>query len=64
MERILRGFEQHGLDDNTMIAINSDRGFQLGEDGVCKNRDLYNLNGCIPIDLQLSQVPAHWQGDR
>ncbi len=47
--RIIAALKEEGLFDNTIIAVNSDQGFQLGEHGVWKKRDFYDTNVCIPM---------------
>jgi len=47
--RLLKVLEEAGQLDNTIIAINSDQGFQLGEHGLWKKRVLYDQNVCIPF---------------
>jgi arylsulfatase A-like enzyme len=47
--RIIGTLKELDLFDNTIIAINSDQGFQLGEHGVWKKRDFYDANVCIPM---------------
>lgn len=47
--RIIAALKEQGLFENTIIAVNSDQGFQLGEHGVWKKRDFYDTNVCIPM---------------
>ncbi|MBL7152727.1 MAG: sulfatase-like hydrolase/transferase [Phycisphaerae bacterium] len=47
--RLVKVLEKAGLFDNTIIAINSDQGFQLGEHGLWKKRVLYEQNVCVPF---------------
>jgi iduronate 2-sulfatase len=47
--RIIAELKAQGLYENTIIAFNSDQGFQLGEHGVWKKRDFYDSNVCIPM---------------
>ena len=47
--RIIATLKEQGLFENTIIAVNSDQGFQLGEQGVWKKRDFYDTNVCIPM---------------
>ncbi|MBH53593.1 MAG: hypothetical protein CMI18_04520 [Opitutaceae bacterium] len=47
--RLIETLKDVGLFENTIIAVNSDQGFQLGEHGVWKKRDFYDNNVCIPM---------------
>jgi arylsulfatase A-like enzyme len=47
--RIIAELKEQELFGNTIIAVNSDQGFQLGEHGVWKKRDFYDTNVCIPM---------------
>ena len=47
--RIVSALKRNGLLDNTIIAVNSDQGFQLGEHGAWKKRDFYDTNVCVPL---------------
>ena len=47
--RILAALRQHNLLENTIIAVNSDQGFQLGEHGAWKKRDFYDTNVLVPL---------------
>ncbi len=47
--KLLRVLEDSGRLDNTIIVINSDQGFQLGEHGVWKKRDFYDSNVRVPF---------------
>ncbi|MFC1541455.1 sulfatase [Candidatus Latescibacterota bacterium] len=47
--RIVEVLEKSGMMDNTIIAINSDQGFQLGEHGLWKKRVFYDQNVCVPL---------------
>ena len=49
--RLVAVLEKAGLLDNTVIAINSDQGFQLGEHGLWKKRVLYEQNVLVPFIL-------------
>jgi len=49
--RLVRVLRRAGLLDSTIIAINSDQGFQLGEHGLWKKRVLYDQNVCVPFIL-------------
>lgn len=49
--RLMEVLKKAGLLDNTIIAINSDQGFQLGEHGLWKKRVLYEQNVCVPFIL-------------
>lgn len=46
--RLVEALEKSGKLDNTIIAFNSDQGFQLGEHGLWKKRVLYEQNVCVP----------------
>jgi arylsulfatase A-like enzyme len=47
--RIIKKLEEKGLLKNTIIAINSDQGFQLGEHGLWKKRVFYEANVKSPL---------------
>jgi arylsulfatase len=49
--RLVEVLQKAGVLDNTIIAINSDQGFQLGEHGLWKKRVLYEQNVCAPFIL-------------
>jgi len=49
--RLVKVLKESGALDNTIIAFNSDQGFQLGEHGLWKKRVLYEQNVCIPFIL-------------
>lgn len=49
--RLVEVLKKTGVLDNTIIAINSDQGFQLGEHGLWKKRVLYEQNVCVPYIL-------------
>ncbi len=49
--RILSFLENDGLLDNTIVAITSDQGFQLGEHGLWKKRVFYEGNVRAPLIL-------------
>ncbi len=49
--RLLKILEGAGLMENTIIAINSDQGFQLGEHGLWKKRVFYEQNVRVPLVL-------------
>lgn len=49
--RLLEVLKKAGLYNNTIIAINSDQGFQLGEHGFWKKRCFYEQNVCVPFIL-------------
>ncbi len=50
--RLLSVLEQSGRLDNTIIVINSDQGFQLGEHRNWKKRDFYDTNVKVPFILR------------
>jgi arylsulfatase A-like enzyme len=54
--RIMEVLERSGLADNTIIAINSDQGFQLGEHGLWKKRVFYDDNVCVPLVLSCPKL--------
>jgi arylsulfatase A-like enzyme len=47
--RLVKCLKKAGLLNNTIIAINSDQGFQLGEHGLWKKRVFYEQNVCVPF---------------
>ena len=47
--RVLSLLERAGRLDDTIIVVNSDQGFQLGEHGNWKKRDLYDTNVMSPL---------------
>ena len=47
--RILEKLDALGLRENTVIAINSDHGLQLGEHGLHKKRNFYEQTICAPL---------------
>ena len=47
--RLLRVLEESNRLSDTIIVINSDQGFQLGEHGVWKKRDFYDSNVRVPF---------------
>ncbi len=49
--RLVECLRQAGVLDNTIIAINSDQGWQLGEHGLWKKRVLYDDNVKAPLVL-------------
>lgn len=49
--RLVDTLRQAGTLDNTIIAINSDQGFQLGEHGLWKKRVFYEQNVKVPFIL-------------
>ncbi|MBN2136839.1 MAG: sulfatase-like hydrolase/transferase [Sedimentisphaerales bacterium] len=49
--RLIKTLKQTAKLDNTIIVINSDQGFQLGEHGLWKKRVLYDQNVCVPFIL-------------
>lgn len=49
--RLVECLRQAGALDDTIIAINSDQGFQLGEHGLWKKRVFYEQNVCVPLIL-------------
>ncbi len=49
--RLVECLRQAGALDNTIIAINSDQGWQLGEHGLWKKRVLYDDNVKAPLVL-------------
>ena len=57
--RIMRTLKESGRMDDVIVVINSDQGFQLGEHGVWKKRDLYDTNVCVPFVIKApGRVPA------
>lgn len=49
--RLVAHLEKAGVLDNTVIAVNSDQGFQLGEHGLWKKRVFYEQNVKVPLIL-------------
>jgi arylsulfatase A-like enzyme len=49
--RIIEKLKESGLLENTIIAINSDQGFGLGEHGLWKKRAFYEANVKSPLIL-------------
>ena len=49
--RLVDCLQKAGVLDNTIIAINSDQGWQLGEHGLWKKRVLYDDNVKAPLVL-------------
>jgi len=49
--RMLEVLKKAGKLDNTIVAINADQGFQLGEHGLWKKRVFYDQNVCVPLVL-------------
>jgi arylsulfatase A-like enzyme len=49
--RLVECLRQAGVLDNTIVAINSDQGWQLGEHGLWKKRVLYEDNVKAPLVL-------------
>jgi len=49
--RLVAKLKEKGLLDNTLIALNSDQGFQLGEHGMWKKRMFYEQNVRVPMIL-------------
>ena len=47
--RLVKCLKEASLINNTIIAINSDQGFQLGEHGLWKKRVFYEQNVCVPF---------------
>ncbi|MBN1818137.1 MAG: sulfatase-like hydrolase/transferase [Sedimentisphaerales bacterium] len=50
--RLINVLEQAGQLDNTIMAVNSDQGFQLGEHGMWKKRVFYEQNVRVPLILR------------
>lgn len=51
--RILAKLDELGLRENTIIAINSDHGVQLGEHGVHKKRNFYEQTILSPLIISM-----------
>ncbi|MCH2375496.1 MAG: sulfatase-like hydrolase/transferase [Planctomycetes bacterium] len=47
--RVLEELRKSGLMEDTLIAVTSDQGFQLGENGAWKKRVFYDTNVCVPL---------------
>jgi len=57
--RIVDVLKKSGRLNDTIIVINSDQGFQLGEHGNWKKRDFYDTNVCVPFIVRApGQLPA------
>ncbi len=57
--RLLRVLESTGRLKDTIVAINSDQGFQLGEHGMWKKRVFYEQNVRVPFILHApGRLPA------
>ena len=57
--KLLRVLEESNRLSDTIIVINSDQGFQLGEHGVWKKRDFYDSNVLVPFIMSASgRLPA------
>ena len=54
--RLVKCLKEAGLINNTIIAINSDQGFQLGEHGLWKKRVFYEQNVCVPFILSCPEL--------
>jgi len=54
--RIVNELERTGQLENTIIAITSDQGFQLGEHGLWKKRVFYEANVRVPLVIR---YPRH-----
>lgn len=54
--RILAALDAAGLTDDTIIAVNSDQGFQLGEHGLWKKRVFYDDNVRVPLLMSCPRV--------
>jgi len=54
--RLLDVLRKSGKLDNTIIAVNSDQGFQLGEHGLWKKRVLYEQNVRVPLVLSCPKL--------
>jgi len=59
--RLIEVLRRAGRLDETIIAINSDQGFQLGEHGLWKKRVFYEQNVRVPLVLRYPKaLPAGW----
>ena len=56
--RLVECLKKAGLINNTIIAINSDQGFQLGEHGLWKKRVFYEQNVCVPFIISCPELPG------
>ena len=57
--RIMKALAESGRLDNTIVVINSDQGFQLGEHGLWKKRDFYDTNVRVPFVIRApGRLPA------
>jgi arylsulfatase A-like enzyme len=54
--RLVELLKKARLLDNTIIAINSDQGFQLGEHGLWKKRVFYEQNVCVPFIMSCPEL--------
>lgn len=51
--RLLAKLDALGLRENTIIAINTDHGLQLGEHGLHKKRNFYEQTICSPLVISM-----------
>jgi len=54
--RLLEVLRKSGKLDDTIIAVNSDQGFQLGEHGLWKKRVLYEQNVRVPLVISCPKL--------
>jgi len=54
--RLVEVLKKHAKLDNTIIAINSDQGFQLGEHGFWKKRCFYEQNVRVPLIISCPKL--------
>jgi len=58
--RLVEVLKKTGKLKNTIIAINADQGFQLGEHGLWKKRVFYEQNVCVPFIISCPRLlPAN-----
>jgi arylsulfatase A-like enzyme len=56
--RLLEVLRAFGRLEDTIVVVNSDQGFQLGEHGVWKKRDFYETNICVPLIMAGLGLPS------
>ena len=54
--RLVKALKIAGPLDRTIIVVNSDQGFQLGEHGLWKKRCFYEQNVCVPLIMSCPEL--------